>query len=139
MLIKKRTGIEIASSEITPKSAYLTRRQFIRGAALSSAAVAAGGLLAACGTPGAEPVAETGTIATGSAANEAFVQEAMPGSINKTMDELGDPVNSFEEITTYNNYYEFSLNKEAVAPLSKGFPTAPWQVEVGGLVNKPKT
>jgi sulfoxide reductase catalytic subunit YedY len=63
----------------------------------------------------------------------------MPGSVSTTADELGDPLNSFEEITTYNNYYEFSTNKEAVAPLSKGFPTAPWQVEVGGLVNKPKT
>lgn len=136
MLIKKRTSIEIPSSEITPKSIYLTRRQFIRGAALSGAAVAAGGLLAACGSPEAE---SSENIATGNAANESFVQEAMPGTISKTTDELGDPVNTFEEITTYNNYYEFSLNKEAVAPLSKGFPTAPWQVEVSGLVNKPKT
>ena len=136
MLIKKRTGIEIPSSEITPESIYLSRRRFMRGAALSTAAVAAGGLLAACGAPEADG---TETIATGSAAEESVVQTAMPGSVSATTDELGDPLNSFEEITTYNNYYEFSTNKEAVAPLSKGFPTAPWQVEVGGLVNKPKT
>lgn len=144
MLIKKQTGIEIPSSEITSKTHYYSRRQFMRGVALSSAAVAAGGLLAACGTPGAEPSAvteeaATGTIATGSAANESYVQAVMPGSISSTMDELGDPVNAFEEITSYNNYYEFSLNKEGVAPLAKNFPTAPWEIEVGGLVNKPKT
>ncbi len=131
MLIKKRTGIEIPSSEITPESVYLSRRHFMRGAALSTAAVAAGGLLAACASPEAEP----GSSATDVSA----VQTAMPGKVSATADELGDPLNSFEEITTYNNYYEFSTNKEAVAPLSKNFPTAPWQVEVGGLVNKPKT
>ena len=136
MLIKKRTGIEIPSSEITPEFVYLSRRQFMRGAALSTAAVAAGGLLAACSAPEAEG---TENIATGSAAEESVVQTAMPGSVSATTDELGDPLNSFEEITTYNNYYEFSTNKEAVAPLAKDFPTAPWQVEVGGLVNKPKT
>ncbi len=139
MLIKKRTGIEIPSSEITPKSLYLSRRQFMRGAALSTAAVAAGGLLAACGGPDADSSTGTDSIATGSAAEESAVQTAMPGNVSATTDELGDPLNTFEEITTYNNYYEFSTNKEAVASLAKGFPTAPWQVEVGGLVNKPKT
>jgi methionine sulfoxide reductase catalytic subunit len=54
-------------------------------------------------------------------------------------DELGDSANTYEEITSYNNYYEFSTNKEAVASLAKGFTTKPWTVEVGGLVNKPKT
>jgi len=55
------------------------------------------------------------------------------------MDELGDPTNSFDDITNYNNFYEFSTNKEAVNPLSKDFKTHPWTVQVYGLVNKPKT
>ncbi|WP_420629322.1 protein-methionine-sulfoxide reductase catalytic subunit MsrP [Candidatus Leptofilum sp.] len=137
MLIKKRTGIEIPSSEITPQSVYLSRRQFMRGAA----AAAAGGLLVACGAPDAESVAEDApsTIATGSAAEESYVQEAMPGSVSSNFDEFGDPLNSYEEITTYNNYYEFTTDKTRVASLAKNFPTAPWQVVVGGLVNKPKT
>ncbi|MCP4422417.1 MAG: protein-methionine-sulfoxide reductase catalytic subunit MsrP [Chloroflexi bacterium] len=148
MLIKKRTGIEIPSSEITSKSNYYSRRQFMRGAALSSAAVATGGLLAACGTPGAPTAVpesaatesfSAGGTATGSAADESFVQAAMPGSISSEVDELGDPLNSLEEVTSYNNYYEFSLDKEEVASRAKGFPTTPWQVEVSGLVNKPKT
>ena len=54
-------------------------------------------------------------------------------------DELGDPLTAFDAITHYNNYYEFSTNKEAVADLASTFRTTPWTVEVGGLVNKPGT
>ena len=44
---------------------------------------------------------------------------------------------SFEDITNYNNYYEFTTNKELVASLSEDFVTNPWTIEVGGMVNKP--
>jgi sulfoxide reductase catalytic subunit YedY len=54
-------------------------------------------------------------------------------------DELGDKLTSHEAITTYNNYYEFTMNKEAVAFVAKDFRTRPWTVAVGGLVHKPKT
>jgi sulfoxide reductase catalytic subunit YedY len=54
-------------------------------------------------------------------------------------DELGDPLNTFEQITHYNNYYEFSLDKEAVADVAQRFNPTPWFVEVNGLVNKPRT
>lgn len=50
-----------------------------------------------------------------------------------------DKPNSFEEITNYNNFYEFSTSKTAVARAVEGFVTRPWTVEVGGLVQKPKT
>jgi methionine sulfoxide reductase catalytic subunit len=53
-------------------------------------------------------------------------------------DELGDPVNSFKDITNYNNYYEFTTDKAGVAPAAAKFKTSPWEVEVYGLVNKPK-
>jgi len=61
-----------------------------------------------------------------------------PSSAGKT-DELGDPANTFEDIINYNNFYEFSTDKQAVAGLSKDFKAEPWTVEVGGLVNNPKT
>ena len=54
-------------------------------------------------------------------------------------DELGDPANSYEDITNYNNFYEFSTQKEAVNSISQDFTTEPWTVEVSGLVNNPKT
>ena len=55
-------------------------------------------------------------------------------------DELGDPANTYEQITNYNNYYEFSTDKEEVAKLAKDFPTSPWTVRGrwDGAVN-PKT
>jgi sulfoxide reductase catalytic subunit YedY len=87
--------------------------------------VAGSALLAAC-TP----------IETGSAVPEGEAETVVvPGST----DEFGDPATSFEDITNYNNYYEFSTNKVAVAPLSEEFNPSPWTVEVYGLVNKPKT
>lgn len=57
----------------------------------------------------------------------------------RSTDELGDPLTSFEAITNYNNFYEFSMGKEAVARLAQGFTLSPWTLTVGGLVNNPKT
>ena len=99
---------------------YLSRRQFMAGVG----ALAATAALAACdaGAPAAEAPTPAGPLAT-----------------NANTDELGDPLNTYEQITHYNNYYEFSTDKQAVAPLSAGFKTRPWTIEVGGLVNQPKT
>jgi len=117
-------------SEVTPRHLYLTRRQFI-GAA--SATVAGALALAACkgnvlGTDPANPPS------TGAA-----MDSASPPSAGASTDELGDPLTSYQDVTHYNNYYEFSTNKEAVAKLAEDFPISPWSVEVSGLVNNPRT
>jgi methionine sulfoxide reductase catalytic subunit len=54
-------------------------------------------------------------------------------------DDIVEELTPFESVINYNNFYEFSLDKAAVAPLSKDFQTSPWEVEVNGLVNKPRT
>jgi sulfoxide reductase catalytic subunit YedY len=140
MLIKKRTGIDIPSSEITPKSVYLSRRAFMGGAA----AVAGAAALAACAP-------KTDLSGAGSAARLQATAEAQaaagitpdptaaPVVIPGQTDEQGDPLTDYEAVTTYNNFYEFSTNKEAVAGRAEGFQASPWQVAVGGLVNKPGT
>lgn len=67
---------------------------------------------------------------------------AGPGGTPKATalsDEFGDPLNSYEDITEFNNFYEFTTNKTAVADLARDFNTSPWTVQVGGLVNKPTT
>ena len=112
-------SVPVRSSEITPKETYLSRRDFIKAAGV----IAGSAALAACAPEVAEST-EAGS--------------PMPETSGMT-DELGNPTNTFEEITNYNNFYEFSTNKEAVAPLSKKFTTTPWTVEVGGMVNKPQT
>lgn len=127
MLIKKPTGYDIPSSEITPQHVYLSRRTFMKGAALA----AAGATLAAC-APGAELTAPVGRASSDGVS-------ATPGDVSAATDELGDPLNSFEEIINYNNYYEFTTDKERVADLASEYPTSPWEVQVGGLVRNPGT
>jgi len=116
----KYSSIPVPSSEITSKSQYLNRRDFLKAAGVVTGAA----LLAACAPQG------TAQPAPGPAANSPYT--------GKT-DELGSPVNTFDDITNYNNFYEFSTAKDAVAPLSRSFISHPWTVEVSGLVNKPKT
>jgi len=60
-------------------------------------------------------------------------------SVSMNSDEAGDPINTFEQITNYNNFYEFSFDKEGIGELAKDFSTSPWQIQVGGLVQKPMT
>ncbi|MCB0199042.1 MAG: protein-methionine-sulfoxide reductase catalytic subunit MsrP [Caldilineae bacterium] len=121
--------IPIKSSEITPENVYLNRRTFMKGVGLA----ALGGLAVAACAPAATPIAEPAASTAGTAAPVATA------STGATTDELGDPVNSYEQITNYNNFYEFTTDKEKVAGLAKDFPTRPWTVEVGGLVNNPGT
>jgi sulfoxide reductase catalytic subunit YedY len=112
--------ISIPSSEITPKSLYQRRRSFLKTLGLSMA----GAILAAC-TPQTPFATEEAT------------QFQTPSALFH--DEYNNPATPFNAVTQYNNYYEFSLSKERVAPLSEDFTISPWQVEVTGLVNKPKT
>jgi methionine sulfoxide reductase catalytic subunit len=112
---------KIPASEITPEHIYLSRRSFMRGIGALAGAAA----LSACGIGGSgEPAASATTEA---------------GATTAQQDELGDALTPFQSVTTYNNYYEFTTDKEGVAPLAQNFTTSPWTVEVGGLVNKPKT
>ncbi|HET9907154.1 MAG TPA: molybdopterin-dependent oxidoreductase, partial [Anaerolineales bacterium] len=115
--MNKIKSVPVKSSEITSYSQYLSRRDFLKAAGIMTGSA----LLAAC--------APSGTEST----------EALDVPTSNQTDEFGDPVNSFTDITNYNNFYEFSTNKEAVAPLSKNFNPSPWTVEVYGLVNNPKT
>ncbi len=135
MLIKKRSHTDIPSSEITPEHIYLSRRAFMTGAA----AVAGVAALAACAPKtdltGASSVAQLqeATAEPGTTPAASATPAVIPGQT----DELGDPLTSFENVTNYNNYYEFTTSKEAVAGKAKDFPIAPWHVAVTGLVRNP--
>jgi sulfoxide reductase catalytic subunit YedY len=126
---RKLKHVEVPSSEITSHSAYLSRRDFLKAAGIVSATA----FLAACGvnmspSGGGSP---TPTLTPGPPIPD--------NAVGLMTDELGSPLNTLDEITNYNNYYEFSTNKQAVNPLSKNFKTTPWAVEVGGMVQNPKT
>ena len=102
---------KIASSEITPRASYLKRREFL-------AAAAAGMGMAAVGGKAALADALTATKS------------------NYTVDEKLTPI---KDVTTYNNFYEFGLDKADPANLSGKFKPRPWTVKVDGMVNKPGT
>ena len=104
--------IKIPSSAITPESVYLTRRKWMREILLFGAAALAG-----C-VPTAKPLQPAPTV--------------LP-----TTPDTDITPSTYSDLTNYNNFYEFSLEKTDVAALSKNFVTSPWQVEVSGLVNKP--
>ena len=132
----------IPSSQITSEAAYLSRNRESRGALsrrrfMQLGALAVGSAaLAAC---------STGTPAGNSAqpASEPASAPSKPDSgypaMSKTADELGDKLNTLEQITHYNNFYEFTTDKEGVASMAQNWKPTTWTVAVGGLVNKPKT
>jgi len=113
-------SVPVKSSEITPKSAYLSRRDFIK-----AAGVIAGSVALAARAPEVTSTPQAGSPA--------------PAEAEGMTDEMGNKVNSYEDITHYNNYYEFTTDKQGVAGLAANFKTSPWDVEVSGLVNKPQT
>lgn len=119
--------IPIKSSEITPEAVYNSRRQFMKGVGALALGAAA---LAACGAPADQAAAPA------SAANPGAT--AAPAGAAR-VDELGDPANSVQEITHYNNFYEFTTDKQRVAELAGTLRTRPWTVDVGGLVRNPRT
>ncbi|HRW05710.1 MAG TPA: molybdopterin-dependent oxidoreductase, partial [Caldilineaceae bacterium] len=130
--------IKISPSEITPEHIFLSRRKFMVGA--GSLAVGALALSACDGMPSAAGV-DDGPITA-----ERLEPTEAPAPLgheepfaSATADELGDPLNDYEQITNYNNFYEFSLDKGSVNPLSRNFNTVPWDIEVTGLVNNPQT
>ncbi len=112
--MEKRKSTTDLRSEITPEHIYRQRRQFMKAAGI----LGAGLLLTACA-----PEQEVGSS---------------PAPVTGEGDVLVDTLNSFEEITNYNNYYEFTTDKERVANLAQDLNTSPWQVEVYGLVNHPQ-
>ena len=102
-----RSAADIPSSEITPEAQYVNRRDFLGRAAGALAAASVGGALAG----------------------------ALPRDAQAQGDD--DKPTPYEDVTTYNNFYEFGTDKADPAETSKGFKTRPWTVKVDGLVKKP--
>ncbi|MGA9667800.1 MAG: protein-methionine-sulfoxide reductase catalytic subunit MsrP [Terracidiphilus sp.] len=127
MLIRKPA--DVAPSEITSRSAYewyMNRRKFLRGA-VSSAAVAGAAAL------GAERLAEMVSPRIGVLAGTKL--ETVKSPLTTT----GETPTSFADITHYNNFYEFGVQKDDPAKNAGGLPTRPWTVRVDGKVKTPKT
>ena len=119
MLIQRAS--DIRSSEITPKALYLDRRRFLQTAVTGALAISAGGLAPGLSGPG-------------------FAQEREKlAGVQKSPLSTDEPLTPYEDVTNYNNFYEFDTGKYAPAKVAKDFRTKPWSVVVEGEVNKPAT
>jgi len=122
MLIRRSN--DIPSSEITPESVYLRRREFIARMGGAGVALAGLSLAAACGRD--EP---RDAYAAGEVADETTGSSPAPE----------DKLTPYEDVTSYNNFYEFGTDKGDPKENSQRFRTRPWTVTVEGLVKKPAT
>jgi len=113
MLIKK--PVDIRYSEITPKHIYMNRRSFLAG--VPAAFLSARELL----SPSARAVAGT----------------KLP-NVQKSKYTVDEKINSYQDVSTYNNYYEFGTDKSEPAQYAKNFKTEPWTVSVEGDCAKPR-
>ena len=103
--------MKIFGSEITPRKIYLNRRQFVKSTITS--------------------------VITSSVASNLYA--AHQKSNNQYTDQLSekDVLNTYEEITTYNNFYEFGTGKSDPSTNSSKFQPHPWSISIEGLVSKP--
>jgi methionine sulfoxide reductase catalytic subunit len=118
MLIKKAD--DIRSSEITPRDLYLNRRKFLAGIGVAGAGAVAAGLGLRRLMPGADNVLADSKIS----------------GLQKSSFSTTEKITPMTDVSHYNNYYEFSTDKEGPADLAKNFKTRPWNVTIDGAVQK---
>lgn len=126
MLIKKPSDIK--SSEITPQSVYQNRRLFLQSAGLAASVLATGGLYRWLNAPPPPPLVA-----------EKINDVVTPSGTGDDGFKVNEPQTSQRDITNYNNFYEFTTDKEDVAVRARNFVAQPWTVQVGGYVGKAKT
>ena len=112
------------TDEITPREVYFNRRTFIRG-----------GLLAATAAGTAVLYRKLNGVDIDVTEEPPIQGLQKPGTY--TVD--GEAMTPRESIINYNNFYEFTTNKDGVASAAKDFKTTGWTIEVGGLCHKPRT
>jgi methionine sulfoxide reductase catalytic subunit len=117
---------DIPSNEITSRDdyfRYLSRRRFLKGAAAAGAAAMGAARLGQFVSPRDAVLADTTKLQT------------VPSQLTTT----GEQLTSYSDITHYNNFYEFGVDKGEPAKNAGALPTRPWTVKVEGLVTKPLT
>ena len=124
MLIRNRKASDVAASEITPHSTFLRRREFLQTAAQSAAMA---GAAMAVG-----PYALT---------RPAYAGAKLPNVAKTkwTLESLGEgsQLTSYEDVTSYNNFYEFGTSKKDPKRKAHTLKPKPWTVVVDGHVEKP--
>ncbi len=118
MLIKAPKNSDVSSSEITDETLFRQRRRFLRTAV---------------------NLALTSTIATPLFVPASARAGTKLSNVKKSAYTIDEELTPFEDVTHYNNFYEFTTEKRDVAEMAQGFQARPWTVEVNGEVHKPRT
>jgi len=113
-------------SEITPRAAYLQRRHWLQQAALAAGSVALSGWSGR--TAWAQGAPRPGVLAP---------LNAVPSTVAGA--HTAEALTPYRDASTYNNFYEFGLDKDDPARLAGRMKTRPWTLQVDGLVGKPRT
>lgn len=142
LLIKKPSDIK--SSEITSESAYQSRRQFIKSVGQAALLSAVGGSMTACAesesTSAVQEKVSASTLAKPKDAKEypspAWLKQKFSALSSYNYAE-GEPLTPYNDVTSYNNFYEFGGSKEEPKIAAQNFKTDPWSVEIAGECDKP--
>ena len=126
MLIQSKPAIP--ASEITDEALYLRRRDFIKIAAGALAAATAAPLMACGGDSLAAESREGGAFGSAQSPLGGYKERAIA---------TNEKLNTFDEITGYNNFFEFGTGKGDPKRFGGSLKTSPWKVKVDGLCNKP--
>jgi len=120
----------IPSSEITPPEWYFNRRFLLRAGAAAASLVTTGLAYRKLNKAGSQAI-ETSTLPGLSLA------PTTAGDLERGF-RTDEPMSTLQQVGNYNNFYEFTTDKEGVASEAAGFVSRPWTVAVDGLVHKPK-
>lgn len=118
MLLRKTRDLTYA--DVTPKSVYLNRRNFLRAMGIAGAAALAGEGLKKFASP-----------------EIAHATSKLPG-VTKGPYSTSEPQTPYNDVTHYNNFYEFGTDKEDPAKNAQNFKTSPWTVSIEGEVKSPR-
>jgi len=118
MLITRKPELTIA--DVTPKSVYFNRRELLRAMGIAGVALAGGKILSNLAFPG----------------KTAFAAAKLDPLV-KSPFSTTEKQNSYDDVTHYNNFYEFGTDKRDPAKNSQHFRTSPWTISVEGEVAKP--
>jgi len=132
---------EPPAADITPEPLWLRRREFLKNAgAFTATAVGVGTGLALLGNRGLPRGPGAVAAATPSVAPDAGRLELAPAPATaSTGFTTEEPKTPYEDVTTYNNFYEFGLDKADPARNSGLFTPRPWTVTIDGECNRPRT
>ncbi|EUJ10473.1 sulfite oxidase-like oxidoreductase [Methylophilaceae bacterium 11] len=130
----KRNPSQIQPSEITPREVFEDRRHFIKAA---GAGLIAGAIASTQATKAIAGEIKTDANAKKPAAKTGATQKTL--TFKKTAYGEGEKLTKFEDVTTYNNYYEFGTDKSDPATHSTLFKPRPWSISIEGAVKKAKT